>query len=93
MFIKEVCSQYITTELPHKMATHSRKESALVGKRSAKKPDTGAPGASKRKQKSATSKNLNLLTYKYHALKDYPDQIANFGTMNNTNTQTVRVLS
>jgi len=34
MFIREVCSQYDTTELPHEMAAHGRRETALSAKRS-----------------------------------------------------------
>lgn len=32
IFIKDVCSQYDTTELPHEMAARSRREAALVKK-------------------------------------------------------------
>jgi hypothetical protein len=74
------------------MAARGRRESALASKRSAKPSDTGALGPSKRKRKSAAPKKLNLSTYKYHALGDYPEQIASFGTTDNTSTQTVRVL-
>ena len=89
VFIKEVCSQYYTTELPDEMAMHSRRKAAL-----AKRPD--APGATQKKtQKKSTTirKDLNLTTYKYHALGDYPDLIARLGTTDNASTQTVRALS
>jgi hypothetical protein len=86
VFIKEVCSQYNTTELPHEMAARGRREAALAAKRS----NTATPGASQRKR-GAKRKELNLSTYKYHALGDYPDLIARFGTTDNASTQTVRV--
>jgi hypothetical protein len=82
-FIKEVCSLYNTTELPHEMAARGRREVALA-KRSRK------PGASQMRLKSVP-KQLNLSTYKYHALGDYPDLIARYGTTDNASTQTVRV--
>jgi hypothetical protein len=83
-FIKEVCSLYDTTELPHEMAARGRREIALA-KRSNK------PGLSQIRLKSAP-KQLNLSTYKFHALGDYPDLIAKYGTTDNANTQTVSVL-
>jgi hypothetical protein len=79
MFIKDVCSQYDTTDLPHEMAARGRRQAAL----------TSTIGASQRRLKS-TRKEINLSTYKYHALGDYPDLIARFGTTDNASTQTVR---
>lgn len=81
-FINEVCSQYHTTELPHEMAARGRRKIAL-----AKKSD--APRASEKPRKS-THKQINLSTYKYHALGDYADLIARFGTTDNASTQMVR---
>lgn len=93
-FIKEVCSRYATTKLPNEMAARGRREAALAAKRSAKRADTGAPeGSPGKKKKKSTPKKLNLSTYKYHALGDYPDQIASFGTTDNSSTQTVRIIS
>ncbi len=45
-------------------------------------------GASQRRLKSSR-KEINLSTYKYHVLGDYPDLIARFGTTDNASTQTV----
>lgn len=83
VFIKEVCSQYNTTELPHEMAVQGRREVAL-----AKRSDTST--VSKQRLKSS-HKKLNLSTYKYHALEDYPNMIAMYSTTNNSSTQTVSV--
>jgi hypothetical protein len=88
MFIREVCSQYDTTELPHEMAARGRRETAL----SAKGSSTDTQEASKIRLTS-NKKQLNLSTYKYHALGDYPDLIARYGTTDNASTQTVRVSS
>jgi hypothetical protein len=82
VFIKEVCSQYETTELPHEMAARGRREAAL-------RKNADNPGASSKKLTSLR-KQLNLSTYKFHALGDYPDLIARFGTTDNASTQTVR---
>jgi len=71
-----------------------RREATLAAKRSAKRADTGVPeGSPGKKKKKSTPKKLNLSTYKYHALGDYPDQIASFGTTDNSSTQTVRIIS
>jgi len=82
IFINKVCSQYNTTELPNKMAAHGRRKAALV-------KNNNLPKASK-KGRTSLLKKLNLSTYKYHALGDYPNQIAQFGTTDNASTQTVR---
>jgi len=82
-FIKEVCSLYDTTELPHEMAARGRREAALTNR-----SGTMPVGASQRRLKSSR-KEINLSTYKYHALGDYPDLIARFGTTDNASTQTV----
>jgi hypothetical protein len=84
IFIKDVCSQYDTKELPHEMAARGRKEAALT-----MKSNPRTPQASQRKPTSLR-KHLNLSTYKYHALGDYPSLIATLGTTDNANTQTVR---
>jgi hypothetical protein len=81
IFIKEVCSRYDTTELPHEMAARGRRQMVLA-KRSQ------MPGPSQIRL-TASRKNLNLSTYKYHALGEYPDLIARFGTTDNASTQTV----
>jgi len=86
LFIREVCSQYDTAELPHEMATHGRRVAAL-----AKKTPADTPGPSQRKLTSIR-KEINLSTYKYHALGDYPDLIAWSSTTDNASTQTVSVL-
>jgi hypothetical protein len=68
------------------MAARGRREAALL----AKKPATAQK--SQRKLTSA-KKRLNLSTYKYHALGDYPDLIAWSGTTDNASTQTVSKVS
>lgn len=85
-FIKEVCSQYDTTELPNELAARGRRVAALANTR---RSDTLGSSQPRRRLTSARKK-LNLSTYKYHALGDYPNLIARFGTTDNASTQTVR---
>ena len=80
-FVNEVCSQYDTTELPHELAARGRREAALAAK-------SGMPRTTQGKLRP-NHKQLNLSTYKYHALGDYPDLITHFGTTDNASTQTV----
>jgi hypothetical protein len=80
-FINGVCSQYDTTELPHELAARGRREAALTVR-------SGRPRMTQEKLRP-NHKQLNLSTYKYHALGDYPDLIARFGTTDNASTQTV----
>lgn len=84
-FIKDVCSQYNTSKLPHKMAACSRRESVLAMR-------SHTSGTFQRKL-SSVQKKLNLLTYKFHTLGDYPDLIARFGITDNANTQTASPFS
>ena len=63
-------STYQTTELPQESVTRARRHAALVAK---------DPQHTTGRENATTSmprvKKLNLLTYKYHALADYPDTI------------------
>ena len=79
MFIKHVCTQYNTTELPHEMAARGRRE--------IRKAD--GHGSALPKRLAAITKELNLSTYKYHTLGDYPSLIPWIGTTDNVSTQTV----
>jgi hypothetical protein len=66
------------------MAARGRRDAALAKK-------SGSSTVSQRRLTS-TRKQLNLSTYKYHALGDYPDLISWYGTTDNASTQTVRVI-
>jgi hypothetical protein len=82
-FLKITCEVYATQELPKETAARGRRTSALAVKGKSR----GSKGKGNPGQKS---KKLNLATYKYHALADYPDTIQRFGTTDNYNTQIVR---
>lgn len=79
-FQEMTCSTYQTTELPQESAARGRRQAALAAKQ-----DIGTPSISLK----AKIKHLNLTTYKYHALADYPNTIRRYGTTDNYTTQTV----
>lgn len=56
--------QYTTTELPHEMATHGRREATLLA---AKRSHTGMPGVSERRQKPKRKTTLPVYL-QYYAL-------------------------
>ncbi|KAG2070094.1 hypothetical protein BDR04DRAFT_1019863, partial [Suillus decipiens] len=68
-FAHITCRHYYTTELPHEYATHGQWEAALASKLSE------ADQKGKAILSGPKYKKLNLKTYKYHALRDYPDTI------------------
>lgn len=84
-FQRTACSYYDTSELPAECASCGRREAALASKQPS--ASTSAEGKTPLTRKS---KQLNLYTYKYHALADYPNTIRRFGTTDNYSTQTVR---
>jgi hypothetical protein len=81
-FLKETCEAYITQELPKETAACGRHTAALAAK------DKNLCSKGKTNLGSKI-KRLNLATYKYHALADYPDTIWRFGPTDNYNTQIV----
>ncbi|KIJ57658.1 hypothetical protein HYDPIDRAFT_103998, partial [Hydnomerulius pinastri MD-312] len=81
-FQRTTCSFYHTTELPQEYAARGRRQAALTAKQP--KP-SGAKSSTAPK-----AKKLNLETYKYHALGDYPNTIRRYGTTDSYSTQTVR---
>ncbi len=85
-FLKETCTAYVTQELPKETAARGRRTAALTAKYNTRTDKDRASSGPKRK-------TLNLATYKYHALADYPETIRRFGTTDNYNTQIVCILS
>ncbi|KAH9900331.1 uncharacterized protein BXZ73DRAFT_62717, partial [Epithele typhae] len=87
-FKRDVCSQYVTKELPRE--TQSR--AARARKKATKSTsDTTAQEPGRTASKTAPGpkrKEFNLNTYKYHRLGDYVIIIRIFGTTDNTTTQT-----
>lgn len=83
-FQNSTCMHYHTTELPQEYATRGRREAALSAKQGLLSKQKG-----KGKSSGPKVKNLNLQTYKYHALGDYPNTIRHMGTTDNYSTQPV----
>ncbi|EGO04307.1 hypothetical protein SERLA73DRAFT_45365, partial [Serpula lacrymans var. lacrymans S7.3] len=81
-FIKVTCSYYDTKELPQETSIRNRCVAALASKQDTAPTRDGSSGSKQKK--------LNLTTYKYHALADYPNTIRQKGTTDNYNTQTVK---
>lgn len=76
-FQRTTCMTY-TTELPQEHAAHGRCAAALAKQ-----------GCSISTHSDPKFKTLNLTTYKFHALGDYPNTICHYGTTDSYNTQTV----
>ncbi|CAL1714261.1 unnamed protein product [Somion occarium] len=72
------CPKFHTRELPREAMARQR--------RKAQSSNSGAPAASTASRKY---KALNLNTYKWHAMPDYPAHIRRFGTTDNYSTQIV----
>jgi hypothetical protein len=81
-FLKVTCKYYNTQELSKETAACGQCTAALAAKGSSRTGRAKNTGAQKHKK-------LNLATYKYHTLADYPETIRRFGTMDNYNMQVV----
>ncbi|KAF7311192.1 hypothetical protein MKEN_01020700 [Mycena kentingensis (nom. inval.)] len=75
-----------TYELPREQTARARKAVAQAKKKAStgQGPATGEPVAV---VDASLEKGLNLETYKYHSLADYPDMIVDIGTSDSTSTQ------
>ncbi|KAG1720617.1 hypothetical protein EDB19DRAFT_1646981 [Suillus lakei] len=80
-FQRTTCAIYITMELPHEHATQGRWLAALAAKQ-------GALAKSKGGLRPKVKK-LNINTYKFHTLGDYPNTIRLRGTTDNYTMQPV----
>ncbi|KIO03576.1 hypothetical protein M404DRAFT_26885 [Pisolithus tinctorius Marx 270] len=77
-FMKTMCEYYDTRELPQETAVHGHRTTAMA----VKTGTSSSAGSSGPKRKF-----LNLQTYKFHALGDYPNTIRQRGTTDNYTTQ------
>ncbi len=82
-YAKKVCPKYITVELPKELAARGRRKARLAA---LKGTATGLKTSSVRKRKQ-----FNYVTYKFHALRDYAAACRQFGSLDNTTAQMVRV--
>ena len=70
-FQQTTCSFYLTTELPQESSARVRKQANAI----AKNPQLSKRDDVNHLNTGLKIKHLNLLTYKYHALANYPDMI------------------
>lgn len=80
-FKEKVCSKYKTRELPREEAARGRRNAAMISK-------TGS--ATESTKSGRLLRYLNINTYKFHSLGDYPEIIRKFGTTDSYSTQLVR---
>ena len=74
-FVNNTCPNFVTHELQREVDARRRRE--------VKKPDATASSSTTRRHKT-----LNLTTYKYHSLGDYPAMIKQYGTCDSYSTET-----
>ena len=79
-FQHTTCMTYYMTELPQEYATRGRRTAALAARR-------GHSASTLRSDPKF--KTLNLNTYKYHSLGDYPNTIHCYGTTDSYSIQIV----
>jgi hypothetical protein len=100
-FVGKTCSTFKTRELLREANARIRRQ-AKPKKRNTHRDDTpgSAPGAPRAAPKSLSQPNasrrektLNLHTYKYHALGDYPASIRMYGTADSYSTEPVRIVA
>ncbi|PPQ82246.1 hypothetical protein CVT25_008397, partial [Psilocybe cyanescens] len=82
-FVKDICSQYNTKELPSEEAARTRRAA-----NKAKKGQVASVSSSKKPPAKSLPKILNLFTYKLHALGDYVATIWQFGPSDGYSSQT-----
>lgn len=80
-FKKITCGAYVTKELPKETAARGRRTAALVKK--------GAVKNQGKETSISKIKTLNINTYKFHALGEYPRHIRRYGTTDSYSTQIV----
>jgi len=78
-FVKVTCEAYNTKETPSEVAARARRQGKQKGNATGPSESSGPK-----------KKELNLSTYKLHALGHYTDTIHRFGTTESYSTQTVR---
>lgn len=88
-FENEVCSAYMTHELPQEAAAREKREQAQ-DTASQNQPGSASAGTVTKREPKRLGKSLNLQTYKHHSLGDYVDTIRKFGTTDSYNTELVR---
>ncbi|KIJ33763.1 hypothetical protein M422DRAFT_182849, partial [Sphaerobolus stellatus SS14] len=81
-FEKDTRQHYVTQELPRERAARARREAAVASKNTGKEVVPADPAKIPSKRKT-----LNLNTYKFHAMGDYPNVIRRVGSIESYSTQ------
>ncbi|KIJ50228.1 hypothetical protein M422DRAFT_245470 [Sphaerobolus stellatus SS14] len=81
-FVKDTSQRYVTQELPRERAARARQEAAVASKNTGKDVMPVDPSKLEKKRKT-----LNLNTYKFHAMGDYPSFIHRVGSIESYSTQ------
>jgi len=89
VFLREVCANYDTRELPHEETARVGRRVISTAARARADARSVAPTLSPVTSTGPKQRKLNLSTYKLHALGDYPSTIRHFGTTDSYNTQLV----
>lgn len=93
-FKTEVCSAFITQDLPSEEAARGRRQAAMAQKTAeAQKTARQAPQAHVPLEKKEKLRTFNMETYKLHSLPDVPAAIRAFGVTENTSTKNVWFLN
>ena len=89
-FVKHLCLDYATKELPTDEAARGRCKVAAAAKRG-KTANRGKHSKTAAVETSTEARTIdfNMLTYKLHALGDYVASIWRYGTTDNYSTQVV----
>jgi hypothetical protein len=92
-FRDSTCSAFATQELPKETAARGRRQARNQSKKGPQRTTgTSQSGAKTTTPVKQKAKQLNLSTYKVHALADYVRTIRLFGTTDSYSTQTVSFL-
>lgn len=87
-FKKEVCSEYVTCDLPSEEAARGQRKAAKE-KKAAEVPQSTAKTAKAKLTKKSNICQYNMSMYKLHSIPDYVAAIHAFGTTDNTSSQNV----
>ena len=85
-FQERTCAAFPTRELQREQNARERRRKKSVA---TAEPGSSKPKAQKLGNSARQPKELNLRTYKFHSLGDYPDMIRRFGTIDSYSTQPV----
>lgn len=94
-FKNEVCSEYVTKDLPSEEAARGRRQAAKVLKVAQKasgNPQAPVPLPQTSSKPPPKSRRFNMETYKLHAFPDVPAAIRAFGVTEGTSTMNVCTL-